>query len=356
MSENPIAPEANSTPTPTPESAGTPVSSPVEKNPFVGNEQPETPTEIADEKKLEQPENQFDDLDQDLTDLEESTDTIWLLRRVGIGIIKALLILGGLGIMGWLIWGGSTSESTVSLPAVEKKVEKVIEKSIETVIPVKEEKKPKKNDAPEKLEITFSKATFSAAGRSLSAWNYWLESQRVVSQKGVSAEVLLWKKDVEILFEIPFVDQINGENPISRNYQVGILLQRIDSLSLRATDLQAQLARDITEFSEKAAQAKDTSTIAEQAFLSALKNSDPVGISDILEQKIEAEKMLQQYAVDAEARSIFSQKVSEYNLILLNLQTVLVANRDAIVQNIQVVNFPADPFQRVLSPDSWESR
>ena len=99
--------------------------------------------------------------------------------------------------------------------------------------------------------------------------------------------------------------------------------------------------------------ARNASTEIEQEFIEALKNSNPVGISAILDRKIEAEKDLQRYAVDAEARQIFSQKISEYSLVLENLQTVLTANKSAIVQDIQVVNFPADPFGRVIDLGAW---
>ena len=328
----------------------------VEKEPLILTEESETQTEVKDEQELEQPENQFDDLDEDLSDLDESTDTVWLLRRVGIGIIKALLVLGGLGIVGWLIWGGAnTSTKTIKTTigtSVEKSVDSV-KKEI-TTFTEKQTKKSQTKKGDEMPQIQTSNAEISFSGQSLTLWNYWLETQRITSQKGLSVDVLRWKREVEILFEIPFPQQINGENTISRNYQVGILLQRIKSLLSRESFLQTRLAQDIVEFSSKATHAKEASIKAEQEFLVALQNSNPVGISGILDKKIEAEKMLQQYAVDAEAREIFAQKISEYTLVLSNLQTVLTANREAIVQNIQVVNFPSDPFNRVISPRSWE--
>lgn len=355
MVENPFDPASETTSDSTPEPNVAQPAPAVGQEPSVLKEEPETKTEVADEQELEQPENQFDELDEDLTDLEESTDTVWLLRRVGVGIIKALLILGGLGIVGWLIWGGADSTSSDTTPkpkvAVERAVEKTIDSVKQEVIAVKDKKVEK--TTPENPVLSLPEAATSVAGRSLSTWNYWLESQRITSQKGVAADVLRWKREVEVLFEIPFPQQINGENAISRNYQVGILLQRIESLMSRETLLQERLGQDIAEFSSKAAQAKEESTRAEQEFLSALQNSNPVGISTILERKIEAEKQLQQNAVDAEARQIFAHKISEYSVVLSNLQTVLTANREAIVQDIQVVNFPSDPFESVISPDSW---
>jgi hypothetical protein len=190
----------------------------------------------------------------------------------------------------------------------------------------------------------------------LSTWNYWLETQRISGQKGIPAEVLLWKREVEVLFEIPFPQQINGNTSIARNHQIGVLLQRIDQLLNRASLLQEKLSQDILEFTNKATIVRNQSLEFEQEFLNALQSSNPVGIAVILDKKIEAEKSLQQHAVDAEAREIFAQKISEYGLILENMQTLLTMNRDSIVQDIQVVNFPADPFGRVIPPEEWKMK
>jgi len=350
MVENPFEPAANTDPTPTPEPVVEPVVA-VEEKPSIMTEEPETETEIKDEKKLEEPENQFEDLDEDLTDIEESTDTVWLLRRVGVGIIKTLLILGGIVLVGWLIWGGSDTSNDIKTPSVKPVIEKPVEKKETPAKKVRVPEKKKQEDVENKQ--TSSVVAMSAAGRSLSTWNYWMETQRISGQKGTPAKVLGWKREVEILFEIPFPSQIDGSTPVIRDIQVGRLLQRIEYLLSRADKLQDQLAQDIIEFSNKADVSREASLIAEQEFLDALQNSNPVGISFILDRKIEAEKLLQKNAIDAEVRRIFTEKISEYTLILENLQTVLVANRAAIVQDIQVVNFPADPFVRVISPGDW---
>lgn len=358
MVENPFDPTPATTPDSTPEPDVAQSAPAVKKKPSAATEEPETKTEAVDKQELEQPENKFDDLDEELSDLGESTDTVWLLRRVGIGIIKALLILGGLGIVGWLIWG-ETNTSSPENPIIKTAIEKSVEKSVGSVkkeittVTKKKEKKPLTKKIDKSPSTSLPEAKMSFSGQSLSFWNYWLESQRIALQKGISADVLRWKREVEVLFEVPFPQQINGKNAITRNYQVGVLLQRIEDLLSQSTLLQTQLERDIADFSEKAAQAKQQSLQAEQEFLAALKNSNPVGISAILERKIEAEKQLQQNAVDAEARQIFAQKISEYDVVLNNIQTILTINREAIVQNIQVVNFPSDPFDRVISPSAW---
>ncbi len=350
MAENPVEPTTKTAPAPVQEPVVAPTPPKIEEESLIGNEEVETKIEVEDEEKMEQPENRFDELDEDLTDLGGTADTIWLLRRVGAGIIKILIVLGALGMVGWLIWGGEGRENLKQV-FPEKQV---VEQEVEDIKgSMKEIFFPKQEQEGASMIATAPIAMSNTAGRSLTTWNYWIETQRISSQKGTPAKVLLWKREVEVLFEIPFPQQINGKTSIVRNHQVGRSLQVIDRLLSRAGVLQGTLSQDIIEFSNKAMAARNASMEIEQQFVDALRDSNPVGISLILDRKIEAEKDIQKYSVDAEARQIFTQKVSEYSLVLENLKTILTMNRAAIAQDIQVVNFPSDPFGRVIAPGAW---
>ncbi len=361
MVENPFESTTEATTTPASEQVAAPQPFLEEEKSLIEPEKQPTETELEDKEKLEQAENQFDELDEELTDLEDTTDTVWLLRRVGFGILKTLLVLGGLGIVGWLIWGGS-DKLDVKKALQEKPI--AIESVKTKIFPTKDALSEKLQRAGKKKEkivqnSSTEKATVaqkSMAGRSLGVWNYWIETQRLSDQKGLLAEVLLWKREVESVFEVPFPEQITGETAILRDYQVGRLLQMIARLISRSDVLQARLSQDITEFTRLAATARNASLESETLFLDALKTSNPEDISLLLDRKIEAEKDLQKFSVDAEARRIFAQKTSEYVLVLENIQTVLIANRAAIAQDIQVVNFPEDPFGRVISPSAWTTQ
>ena len=342
------APEPVSAPAPEP--VVTPPTAFVEEQPLMAPEEVVTEVEEKDEENLVQSENQFDELDEDLSDLEESTDTVWLLRRVGIGIIKALFILGGLGLIGWLIWGGGDK---LDLKKTKEEIPLVIQSVREKIPSVKDIFTQPKQSVEGDIN-TSSVVLQSAEGRSLVLWNYWMETQRLANQEGILADVLIWKREVETLFEISFPQQINGETAILRDYQIGRLLQTIERFISHAGVLQQRLSQDIVEFSAKAAVAQNISVAVEQEFINALRNSNPEGISEILDKKIAAEKDLQKFSIDAEARQIFVQKISEYWLVLENVQTALTMNRAAIAQDIRVVNFPSDPFGRVISPEAWQ--
>ncbi len=366
MTEKPIGPTTQQpVPGATPEPAVTPVPEPapaVDSSPFAA-EEPETEVEAQDEEKLEQAENQFDDLDEELVDVHESADTIWLLRRVGIGLLKTILILGGIGLLVWMIWGDNKNirselnrAKDVNMANSVGKIKDKLKDIVPDINSVDIFDTPETTD-PVPAETTTLPVrqgkTIHGGGLNLASWNYWMESQRMRGQVGTPGDVMRWKRDAETLFEIPFPDQISGANSITRSHNISRLLEKIESLLLRANFLQNTLQLEIADFSGKSNYAQELSLIAEQQFINAMSASDPTNIGTYLNQKADAEKDVQRHAVAAEGRRIFSQKILSYTQVLTNVQTAVTVNRQALEQNIQVVGFPADPFQRVIPMEQW---
>lgn len=346
-----------SEPAPEPVATPTPESAPeVNAAPFAA-EEPETETEVVDEENIEKEENQFDDLDEELVDVHDSADTIWLLRRVGMGLLKVVLILGGIGLLAWLIWGDNKNIKSELGRVKEFRIEETVKKPEvvkpkEITPPVKKVVIPEETKSQEE-QVETTEITTHGGGLNLASWNYWMETQRLRAQAGTPGDVIRWKREVETLFEISFLQQITGNNSIDRAHKISTLLQRIDYLLQNGDKLQAVLSKEIVDFSTKSNAAQEQSIASEQQFLNAMQESDPTNIGDYLYQKGEAEKDVQKHAVAAEGRRIFSEKIGEYQSILLNVQTAVTVNRDALIQDIQVVNFPADPFGRVIPLEQW---
>ncbi len=62
--------------------------------------------EEADQEKLEEVEDEFKELDDELLDVDDGEDTMWLIQKVVIGILKIAGILGVVIFLFWSIWGG----------------------------------------------------------------------------------------------------------------------------------------------------------------------------------------------------------------------------------------------------------
>ncbi len=356
MTDNPTLPETEqkvekpmAEPAPAPQIEPAPA---LDATPFAA-EEPLTEVEDEDEKNMEKAENQFDELDEELVDVHESADTIWLLRRVGIGILKVLLIFGGIALLAWLIWGDNKTIKSDLEKVKEAKIEKSIKKVTETVKENIPEIKIVENTQMANPETPL-KMLPHPGGLNLASWNYWLETQRLQDQDGTPGDVMRWKRDVESFFEIPLQEQVQGANNIERSHKVAQMIYKIDVLLQQAEVLQSILAVEISDYTTRSNYAKEQSLANEELFLEAMKSSDPVSIGYFLGQKADFEKDVQLYAVEAEGRKIFSEKISQYTQTLANVKTAVTANRKALEQNIKVVNFPADPFGRVIPASQWQ--
>ena len=56
---------------------------------------------------------------------------------------------------------------------------------------------------------------------------------------------------------------------------------------------------------------------------------------------------------EREIRTMTLKKMSEYGAALQNIEDSLIANKDAIINNIQVVDFAKDPFERVIKQEEY---
>jgi hypothetical protein len=347
--------------------------------------------EEADKEKLEEIEDEFKELDSELLDIDEGEDTAWLIQKVIIGILKIAGILGIIVFVFWSIWGGVPDPSEKK--SSDKKIEKV-EKKKESI--VKKNQNPAKKILIEKKEVSkkaakdkegffdklfskskkkegtqseipavknqkrttkttkeFNKNKLHNASIEIMAWNYWTEQNRVLEQDASLGKAMLLKKDMESLFDVSLYDQVKGKNDITRERNVNKLINEIVGLLERAEVLQNKLLREIYEFSEKEKLYIKEAIKYERKFLNAMKQSDPSGIGGFLKEKISAEKKQTESGIEAESRKILFNKLDSYAEVLQDLHQYLIANKKALIKDVQVVDFENDPFHRVLSIDEW---
>lgn len=352
--------------------------------------------EHKDKERLGEIEDQYKELDEDLLDIEDDEDTMWMIQRVGFGILKIIGVLAILVFIFWSIWGGSSKNSKTTKNSTDKKIEKIEKpKNLETkkkntANPAKKDSPKKessgfwsnlfsKNDSQEKeqkettnkkteivipsvskeevreLETETKKSSPHMAMVQIIAWNYWLEKDRLLGKKNTPGEVALWTKDAEALFDVPFGEQIKGNNDLEREKRVNSLTENTSLLLKKAENIQNKLLAEIAEFSDKEQKKTNEATEYERLFLQAMNTSDPTGIDEFLAKKIAAEKGQIANGIEAESRRILSQKVDSYAQVLKNLHEYLLANKKALVKDVQVVDFPEDPFNRIVPLETWES-
>lgn len=381
--------------------------SPTDENPFVSEEKKplkdvsfeethQKKIEHEDEERLDEIEDEYKELDEDLIDVDEE-DTMWLIQRVGIGILKIVGVVGIIGLILWSIWGGSNESEQPKSEQTNQVVEKentqqkpVVKNSPKEEVSKKEdaEKKTEKVGlwekifgSPKKVEIipkekenntekiipavTLQEENLLAQEQKsltpdtssiqLMAWNYWMEKERLLGQKSTPGEIALWTKDAEALFDVPFARQVSGSSDIEREKRVNALFKNTEILLTKAENIQNKTLAEISEFEAKQQLYTQEAIVHEQRFLAAMQSSDPSGIDEFLKDKIAAEKKQLENGIEAESRRLLSQKLDNYAQVIINLRNYLRVNRKALVKDVQVVVFPEDPFNRIISIQEWEA-
>ena len=109
------------------------------------------------------------------------------------------------------------------------------------------------------------------------------------------------------------------------------------------------------EYNQVATNEKTKSKTNESSFFNAIKVYDYNNIRISLEKMISTEQKSIDARSEGTARKIVLQKMEGLDKSLRNLKEMLNANKAAIIEDIQVVEFSFDPFDRILTPSEWRN-
>lgn len=310
--------------------------------------------------------------------LEDDGDSFWVIQRFVWGAIKTLLLLGAIGLVLWLIWGNENFK----LPAINIKLP-----SIERPKDTKpEQPKPSKQDPsenfrqepagslPKIMNYSTSKPLRVKNPRQLSdlswsaaKWNLWVHTQSqankgtqstsnntgsgipyTVSTSGqTTKESVKWLRDAEKFFAVKPLNWVTGDNPSKREAELNRMIRTIDYLIKRSTTLKSALRIEMAQYRQAATTEQSQISTAEDRINRELDKLQGEELSTFMRQKIMAEN--QKFSAETESwlRSSLLQKIETYELPLKNIKQNAQTNRQAIIHNIKVTNFPNDPFRRI---------
>jgi hypothetical protein len=306
--------------------------------------------------------------------LEDDGDSFWMIQRFVWGTIKTILLIGGIGLVLWLVWGnGSFKLPTfnVNLPTFEKSETKKTEKNetskskkLNIFRPKSDETTPKIVHHPSSKPLRIKNpAKLKDLSWSASKWNIWLQSQtqsdkamgeipqgnrRTSSFSGqTTTESVKWLRDAEKFFAVKPLNWITGANPRSRESELNRMIRTIDYLLERSAQLKSKLQIEIAQERMIASSEQSQINTAENQILKEIDQLHGQQLESFMRQKITAEN--QKFSAETESwlRSSLLQKIKKYEPPLQNIKQNAQTNRQAIIHNIKVVNFPNDPFQRI---------
>lgn len=332
-----------SAPAKTPEQSSAPEKKPEEsaQDPALPPQDKTPPPSSATNNPLEEPP------EEDELEIETDGDVFWLVQKIFWNVLKVVIVVGILGGVVWLIWGGTPDGffgGGDDTPDKKPVVETPKKPTSQPKPPATKSKVPsQKTDVPT-LRVSLQGNPVSQ----VTSWHYWLERNRLHAQAGTLSDAVLWTRRTEALFEIPFAQQIRAPSPAARSLRIEKLMGELYRLVQSSGPILSSLANQMQELTARATRESQIAQTNEAAFLRALDRSDPENLETFLKKKIEAEEKELRYSIQAEARQILGEKITQYRLVLENVYENIDTNREALVQDIRVVDFPNDPFGRVI--------
>ena len=289
-------------------------------------------------KKVDEIEkNVFDKIDEIVPKKKEKTDEEFLIdepenlffraQKIFWRILKTVFIFGALGFLLFLIWNPEKNPLQKNFS-----IKKVFEKSAEKIknISKKEEKISEK-----KIEIE-------------------KKNSEKIAENSISAAIS-WLKNSQKFLEIPPKELISRPTADLRAQRIKKILEKIREMREDATKIRKKLATEISNFAKISAEQKKIADAKIDETLRAVDEFDK-NTEKFFFEKIAADKNFRAAQSHQKFRQILQQKIDAHAAALAQISEILTANKKILIQNLQVVEFPNDPFDPILTPAEWRKK
>ncbi len=298
----------------------------------VGSEEEQLKIKNENNERNEENEKNEEVESEDELIVEEEEDFFWVVQRVVWGIVKTVFILGLIGFFVWIIWGPDKK----SFSELEKAKSVVLEVSKEKGVSIQKEKLlPRKYISPAdrliELEEMFDPA----------------------NQKSSIISSVLWLEKAGAFLNKSAFELIPSSVPQIRKQRVEFVLKEIRQLIEYSEVIQGRVMQEINAFSQRSKQANEDSVLNETAFFEALRHFEGVEAEIFLAQKVDAEKLVMANSTFASGRKILLQNIQRYDKRLRSLYENVEANKEALIHDVRVVDFPESTLEIILSPREW---
>lgn len=344
-------------PPPAPPNTGTPaVPAPPQENntipaPSPDEEEALNEQEIADEDAIEEND---DDL---LADQEE--DLFWMVQKIIWEIVKIGLIIGIIGFVIWAIWIPSDSETNEGC------------RGQTCLSPTKTKEQ---DDGPSFWDRLFGDEDISdetSAGQteksSIQHPTSNIPSSKALKSTDDPSSIIPKTESSTIISSTQWIqksydflnarvsDLIPSSVPNVRRQTIDHLITEVGGLIIASERLQQRLNYEYEAYSARSKEASQDSVLNEKAFFEALNRFDGNAAEIFLRQKADAEQLVMTNSSFASGRKILLQNMAHYDKRLRVLYENLIANKDALIYDVKVVNFPQSTLEIILSPREWRA-
>lgn len=298
--------------------------------------------------------------------VDEGGDFFWLLQNVVWNALKSLFIIFVLLGIIWLVWNKKPAGEKVitETKTQEKKVTK------EKDIP---EKKPETKNVPIKTpdviyttptptnsrpadEILQVNTELGSLAQKAAEWHRYIDKKRMFTEEKGLSEAFLWMREVESMYDIPLPTHFTEENYTGRKDKINGFLNRVSFLLNDSLRIRTQVYQKQQVFRAEALESENKFKQTVDAINIAVQQKSASQLTSLVQQKAQHSKTFSENKTEDEIRQTVLLTMERYDKALRSLYEIIYANQEAIARDIQVVNFPVDPFNRVIAPAQWRAK
>jgi len=267
-------------------------------------------------------------------EFEAEEPFFWVFQRWIWSVLKFFSIFGIIAFFIWIVWSPKESleKTKITLPKNPISVVKPKEVSKVLVPPV---------------TTSSTKDVILAA-----QWNDRIEIIQAQKLASLPTNGLFWVKQASAFFDIPAQLFVDGDSPQARKKKIESTLQGIEKLLEQSKDLLKNFNTQIAGFDQKISQEEQTAQEKGKAISAAFANKNAAQAEQLLSEKITAEQGIAILSNEMKWYKTVFFEVEKYDRGLQAFHENIVANKDALIQNVRVVTFPNDPFSRTYL--NWE--
>ncbi len=322
----------------------------VKSNPFETPAKEETKVTVKpkDEPIAKENEDELDELlDED--SLIDDGDSIWIIQRIIFSVLKTSSVIIIIIIVIWLIWdpdGNPLKKFQSNSP------------SLKTVEPAPKTPSQNPTNQPVYVPKDTPKTSIKEINNPIiesTKLNLFIENKRLSESQKLIEKSLTWCREGAAIFDMKMAEYFSNKSRDQRVQTFKNLLISIDTLQAESKTLSLSLTLENQGFTKKMNKADAEVQKYSAMFLESVKGYDPVNANEILNKKIIAEQDYFKHKNNIRARELVLEKINKITNDLSQYREIMIANQKAIEADIQVVDFPADPFNKILTPDEWRT-
>ena len=316
------------------------------------------PTQAPVEEKKEDIPEEGEVVDESGNELliENDGNVFWIFQKVAWSFLKMAFAVGVIGLLIWIIWRPANNP----LNKIHRPIntEESVEKETKKVVPEKK-KKPKKEvekkiEIPVETEVPTASVLVENYAYKAGLWADWMENTRQAQNAQILSRSLYWAKRAEGFFNLTTADLMASEDRGQRAQKIDGTLGALRGILEESKGIVMTLDSELNKASAQSRASEAGMLEADRQLSFSIEVLDGDSAEKLL---VEKSRLYQDFVTQNAKVAAYYYTLNRAQSLIPMLQEIhdnILANRQVLIDNVQVVGFPQDKFHRILTPAEWQ--